>query len=150
MTSIHSQPILVAVEDSDAHTAPRLGRSLVGGLFLLTGGIHLGIVAADTAFHRSFADQALFPFVRNGWSDVFMATPVFWGLCVFAGETALGTMLLIGGRTAKLGWIGVLVFHALLMLFGFGFWLWSVPALAVLVPLALRDWPRLSQGRVGR
>ena len=36
-------------------------------------------------------------------------------------------------------WYGVLAFHLLLMLFGFGFWLWSIPALVVLVWLARRD-----------
>jgi hypothetical protein len=33
----------------------------------------------------------------------------------------------------------VIVFHVLLMLFGFGVWLWSVPAVAALVLLARRD-----------
>jgi fatty acid desaturase len=34
-----------------------------------------------------------------------------------------------------------------LMLFGVGFWLWSLPALAVLVPLARADRPALSPRR---
>lgn len=87
------------------------------------GGVHLGIVAADTGFYRHFADGALFSFVRHGWADVFMVTPVFWGLCLA---------------------LGVIAFHVLLMLFGFGFWLWCVPALCLLVPLARKDWPRLA------
>jgi hypothetical protein len=33
----------------------------------------------------------------------------------------------------------VIVFHLALMLFGWGFWLWSAPALALIVPLALAD-----------
>jgi hypothetical protein len=35
-----------------------------------------------------------------------MAAPVFWGLCLAAGETALGLLLLAGGRAARLGWAG--------------------------------------------
>lgn len=51
---------------------------------------------------------------------------------------------LVGGRAARVGWVGVITFHLLLMLFGVGFFLWSVPALAVLVVAAVRDWPRLT------
>lgn len=36
-------------------------------------------------------------------------------------------------------WAGVIVFHVAPMAFGWGFWLWSVPALSLLVPAALSD-----------
>jgi hypothetical protein len=124
-------------------TAPGAGRawerSIVGGFYLAMGGIHLGLVAARPEVYRHFADHGLFGFVVTGWRDVFMAAPVFWGMCLMSGEIALGTALLLGGTPARVGWLGVLAFHLLLMLFGFGFWLWSVPAIAVLVWLALRD-----------
>lgn len=67
-----------------------IARSIVGGFFLCMGGVHIGIVATDATNYGPFAEGALFPFVRAGWNEVFMA------------------------------------------------------ALAVLVPLARRDWPRLS------
>ena len=124
-----------------------VGRSVVGGFYLFTGGVHLGIVAADTGFYRPFADDALLPFVRDRWADVFMADPTFWGLCLVVGETALGILLLLGGRSARVGWVGVIAFNALLVLFGWGFLLWSVPALGILVVLAVRDWPRLKGPR---
>jgi hypothetical protein len=124
----------------------RRGRIVTGGLLLVTGGVHLGIVAADTGFYTTFADHALLPFVRDGWADIFMAAPTFWGLCLMTGELLLGTLLLAGGRWACLGWVGVIAFHLLLMLFGVGFWSWSLPALAVLVPLAIVEWPRLGTG----
>jgi hypothetical protein len=38
----------------------------------------------------------------------------------------------------------VITFHVLLMALSFGIWLWSVPALALLVPAARADWPALS------
>ncbi|MGZ4426751.1 MAG: hypothetical protein ACXVXC_04675 [Nocardioidaceae bacterium] len=127
-------------------TATPVGRLVVGGFYLSMGGVHLGISYADPQAYRPFADAALFAFVRNGWADVFMASPRFWGLCLFAGETVLGVLLLVGGRATKVGWCGVIAFHVLLMLFGFGTWLWCIPALAVLVTLARRDWPRLAAG----
>ncbi len=125
-------------------------RRLVGVFFLTMAGVHLGIVAAGPSAYRHFADAGLYGFVRTGWADVFMAAPVFWGLCLFAGEAVLGTLLLAGGRAARVGWVGVVLFHLLLMLFGFGVWLWSVPVLLVLVPTAVRDWPQLGAATGGR
>jgi hypothetical protein len=71
-----------------------------------------------------------------------MSRPVFCGLGLMSGQIVVGTLLLAGGRWARLGWIGVIAFHLLLMLFGVAVWTWAVPALAVLVPLTVADWPR--------
>ncbi|HET7433014.1 MAG TPA: hypothetical protein VFJ89_16010 [Nocardioides sp.] len=116
-----------------------LGRSLVGGFFLVMGGVHLGIVAVDPQTYAPFADHPLFPFVHDGWHGIVMAHPAFWGLCLMAGEITLGTLLLVGGRAARWGWAGVIAFHVLLMLFGVYFWVWCIPALVLLVVLARRD-----------
>ena len=116
-----------------------VGRQVVGGFYLTMGGVHLGLVSADAQVYRHFADRGLFPFVRTGWQDIVMTHPAVWGLLLMVGELTLGVLLLVGGRPARWGWIGVIVFHVLLMLFGFGFWLWSVPALVLLVFLARRD-----------
>jgi hypothetical protein len=115
----------------------------VGGFFLTMGGVHVGIVAGDPQTYRHFADGALFGFVRTGWVDVFMAHPAVWGLVLAAGEVVMGSLLLAGGRAARAGWVAVVTFHVLLMLFGWGFWVWSVPALALLVAFARRDWRSL-------
>jgi hypothetical protein len=123
-------------------------RSIVGGFFLTMGGVHLGLVAARPEVYRHFADHALVGFVVTGWRDVFMAAPAFWGLCLMTAELALGTALLLGGTAARLGWCGVIGFQLLLMLFGFGFWLWSVPATALLVWLGVRDEHRRAGVRV--
>ena len=119
--------------------SPALGRTIVGGFYLTMGGVHLGLVSADAQVYRHFADQALLPYVRDLWHDVFMANPEAWGLAVMAGELLLGILLLSGGRAAVWGWYGVIAFHVALMVFGFGFWLWSAPALVLLVWLAHRD-----------
>jgi hypothetical protein len=119
-------------------------RRLVGCFYLSMGGVHIGIVAADTELYRHFADAALLDVVSTAWGEVFMAQPVFWGLAMAAGETALGALLLSSGPRVRLGWAGVVAFHVLLMLFGWGYWLWSLPVLAGLVPVATRDWPHLA------
>ncbi|HTW14060.1 MAG TPA: hypothetical protein VMF51_02965 [Nocardioides sp.] len=119
--------------------ATTMGPRIVGGLFLVTGGVHLGLVAADPQVYAPFADRGLFGFVRSGWRDIVMADPAVWGLLLAAGEILLGVLLLTGGRAARWGWTGAIGFHVLLMLFGWGFWAWSLPVLAVLVVLARPD-----------
>ena len=128
-----------SVGRSPASRSERAGAVAVGGFFLCTAGVHVGIVMADPQLYASFGDAALFGFVRQGWSDVFMAHPAAWGLAVALGEAVMGALLLVGGRAARVGWACVLAFTALLMLFGFGFWLWSLPALLVLGVVAARD-----------
>ena len=68
-----------------------------------------------------------------------MARPELYGLSLMAGEIALGTLLLVGGRAAYVGWSGVIAFHVRLLVFGWGTWLWAIPALAMLVPMARHD-----------
>lgn len=118
----------------------RLRRKIVGGLFLYAGGIHLGIVAAGPTFYASFAREAFIPLVGQAWDEIFMAAPAAWGLVLSLGEAALGVLLLRDGTWARVGWAGVITFHLALMVFGWGFWLWSVPALAFLIPAAITDW----------
>lgn len=134
-------PTFGAMTSSGLRTGRRTsgGAAVVGGFYLVMGGVHLGIVAADPLTYEGFAQRGLFGFVRSGWSQVVMADPTVWGLLLVAGEVTLGTLLLLGGRSAVVGWVGVIAFHVLLMLFGWWVWVWSVPALAVLVPLARRD-----------
>ena len=124
------------------------GGPVVGGFYLAMGGVHLGVVAADPETYRHFADAGLFAFVRDGWQEIFMAYPAVFGLLLMVGETVLGVLLLLGGRAATYGWAGAIVFHLLLMLFGFGTWAWCLPALALLTYLARRDttarWARIS------
>ena len=116
-----------------------VGRMLVGGFFLVMGGVHLGLVSADAEVYRHFADEALFSFVRTGWQDIVMAAPTVYGLLLMGGEVLAGALLLTGGRAAQVGWVAVIVFHVLLMLFGWWIWVWSVHALALLTWLARRD-----------
>ena len=85
-----------------------INRKSVGGFYLFTAGIHVGIVAADTERYRPFAEGALLGAVRNGWDAVFMAHPRFWGLALAGGELTRGLLLRAGGRWAKVGWSGVI------------------------------------------
>jgi hypothetical protein len=72
-----------------------------------------------------------------------MANPVLWGTALCLAEVAIGTMLLVGGRWTMPGWFLVVAFHLMLVLM-VGPWIlwWVVPALAIVVPLAVADWLR--------
>ena len=131
-----------------SHARPRAAaaRHFVGGFYLVMGGINAGIVAVDPQAYRPFADDAYWSFVTDAWRDVVMARPTVWILLLAAGEIVLGLLLLRGGPTARAGWVGVITFHVLLMSFSFGIWTWSLPALALLVPAAVADWPALRPG----
>ena len=139
------------MDDRAARSAAwaRAVRHGVGGFYLVTAGINAGLVVADPSVYHDFADESFLPIVLRLWEDVVMADPTFWFLLLAAGELALGVLLLLGGRAARVGWVGVIGFQLLLMLFGVGFWWWSVPALALLVPAARADWAHLAGGAPG-
>jgi hypothetical protein len=116
----------------------------VAALFLGAAAVHVLLAATGGSVYRPFADEALFSFVRTGWREVFMSHPSGWALMVATGEATLGFCLLHGGRPAKFAYVGVIGFHLALMMFGWGFWIWSVPALVFLCWLAWADWPQLT------
>ncbi|HVQ89217.1 MAG TPA: hypothetical protein VMT88_13660 [Actinomycetes bacterium] len=122
----------------------------VGALFLVSAGIHIGIASAGPQTYRHFADQSPIPLVQNLWSDVFMAHPTAWGFAVAIGELVIGLLILSAGRWLQWGLAAAIGFHVALMLFGFGFWLWSLPMLAVLIAMfvatANLDYSPRSQG----
>jgi len=123
------------VPDHRRERRPKALRPRYVGWFLLwTSGVHVGIVAAGPDLYRNFADGALVPGLASAWRSVFMAHPSVAGLVVATGEALLGLLLLSPDRgQRRVGWAGTIAFHVALMCFGWGFWLWCVPALALLV-----------------
>jgi hypothetical protein len=129
----------VAPERTRTGGSTAWARTVVGAFFLVMGGVHLGLVSADPQVYDEFAARSSLGFVRDGWDQIVMAEPRMWGLLLMAGEVVLGSLLLVGGTPARVGWAGVIVFHLLLMLFGWWAWVWCVPALVVLVLLGRHD-----------
>lgn len=60
-----------------------------------------------------------------------------WAGALAAGEIAVGVALLNGGRWGLVGFLAVVAFHLALLCFGCGTWLWSVPVLAVVLPVTV-------------
>lgn len=109
-------------------------------------GVHIGVVVADPLVYASYGEQTSFPWVRSAWGSVFMAHPALWGLFAALLEVGIGTLLLLGGRPARLGWVGVISFQVALIVFGWGYLFWIVPAAALAWLAARHDWPRLAPG----
>ena len=117
----------------------RMGRLVFGVMFTGGAAIHVAIVLTGTEAYRHFADTAFIPFVKQAWLSVFMPHAALLGLLLAAFELAVGLLILAGGPKTRLGLLAAIVFHLSLMLFGWGFWVWSVPMLAMLVALLRYD-----------
>lgn len=116
-------------------------------MFGLGAFVHAGLALGNPDSYRPFADGALFGWVYDGWQDIFMANPTQWALLLGAGELVIAVLLVFARR---LGYVGVVGFHVALMLFGWGFWLWSVPALAFAVPATIHEFRAAHAGTVRR
>ena len=119
---------------------------VIGGFFLVMAGINIGLVVVDGSVYRHFAEGGLFEFVSTGWRTIVMEHPGFWIGLLAAGELAIGAAILAGSRWARAGYAAAVTFQLALMLFGWGFWVWSVPAITVLT-LAVRSRTRSEVAR---
>jgi hypothetical protein len=117
----------------------RVGRLAFGVMFTGGAAIHVAIVITGTDTYRYFADTAFIPFVKQAWLSVFVPQAALLGLLLAAFELAVGLLILAGGPKTRLGLFAAMAFHLGLMLFGWGFWFWSVPMLALLVTLLRYD-----------
>ena len=116
-----------------------------GAFYTCMAGVHLGVVVADPQVYASYGENASMGWVSTLWADVFMARPSLWGLVAAAVEITIGVLLLVGGRASKLGWVAVGTFQVALILLGWGYLLWIVPALVLAYLAARHDWPRLER-----
>jgi hypothetical protein len=116
-----------------------VGRLAFGAMFAGGSAVHVAIVVTGTETYRHFADTAFVPFVKQAWLSVFMPHAALFGLLLAASELAVGLLILAGGRKTTLGLVAAIAFHLGMMLFGWGFWFWSIPMLAMLVALLRYD-----------
>jgi hypothetical protein len=108
-------------------------RVVFGGMFVLGAAAHVFLVSARPGVYAAFADNALFGFVRTAWSDYVAGSPAPAISMLAFFECAVGLLVLFGNRRfAYVGAALMAAFHVALMTFGWGFWLWSTPLLALL------------------
>jgi hypothetical protein len=137
-TQTTSWPVTLAPPHRPGRMA-RVGRLAFGVMFTGGAAIHVAIVIIGTETYRHFADTAFIPFVKQAWLSVFMPHAALLGLLLAAFELAVGLLILAGGPKTRLGVLAAIAFHLGLMLFGWGFWFWSVSIFAMLVALLRYD-----------
>jgi hypothetical protein len=109
-----------------------------GVLFLGGALINLSLVAFNPDVYEAFADEAFWPFVTDTWRTVVVPNTTALILLLALFETLVGMTVLFGRRRWRFGLVAAIAFHVALMFFGFGFWMWSIPMLALLA-CAWRD-----------
>ena len=133
-----------------AKTDSELGwRAIRWGFAGIFGGgalVHASLALWSPEGYRPFADAALFGWVSDGWQNIFMANPTLWALLLGAAELIIAMLLVSKPRA---GYLAVVAFHLALMLFGWGFWLWCVPALAFAVPATIHAFATAADQRRG-
>jgi hypothetical protein len=122
---------------------PNAARIFVGVFFIIMAvgvNVVLSIVAPEQ-FVKLGTDTPLIPFYGWFFQNIVALAPQLIGILAAAGETALGLLILSGGRQAKLGLLGAIIF--LIVITPLGIWTLPNPVLAVgLARLLTKEHPR--------
>jgi hypothetical protein len=103
-----------------------------GWIFLGSAVTHLILVSTAPSSYDSFADGSWLPFVRHEWRTVLVPNVGYLIPVLMAFEAAVG-VLILSRRYRRTGIAGAIAFNAALILFGWGFCIWSVPAVGLLL-----------------
>jgi hypothetical protein len=129
--------VAAAVRARRSVRALQVGLVAVAGLFVLAGALVNAAYLMRGDDYATFASGSTIGFVRDTWASLVVPHHhLFIGLLV-AFEATVGVLVLLGPRAREVGLVAAIVFHVLLVSFGWGFALWSAP-LVVALGLLLR------------
>jgi hypothetical protein len=117
------------VQSTDPH---RWWARAFGGIFLASAVTHATLVMVTPHSYEAFANGSWWPFVRHAWHSVFVPNTAFFITLLIMFEAAVG-LLILSRYDRRTGIAAAIVFNAALILFGWGFCIWSVPAIALLL-----------------
>jgi hypothetical protein len=123
----------------------RTGRAGVGVLFIAGGAAMNAFFVLRGDDYATFADGAYVAFVKHTWHTLVVPNHEAWISLLIAFELAVGVLAVLGGRRTQLAYVAAIAFHAALLSFGWGFYLWSLPMIAALTML-LRAERRAASG----
>jgi hypothetical protein len=112
--------------------ALRVGRLALGVLYLVAGAVVHAIYLANGVSYATFADAAHVPFVPAAWHAVVAPYQTFFIGLLILFEAVVGVLVLLGGRRAQWGMVGILGMQACLLLFG-----WMIAAFATVMLVAV-------------
>jgi len=135
--------VVCAILSSRSRTAYRVGILTTSFLWVNAGAaINLAMLLTGRSY-TGFADGSWSTFVTDTWESLVVPNQGFFIGLLVAGEAVLGLLVLSArARTAALALL--VLFNILLVSFGWGFLVWSVP-LVVSLSLLLRAGRRWSQ-----
>jgi hypothetical protein len=103
-----------------------------GGIFLASAAVHLVLVTVKPSAYDSFADGSWWPFVTHAWRSAFIPNTSFFIALLIMFEVAVG-LLVLSRAHRRAGIAAAIVFNAALIMFGWGFSIWSLPVIALLI-----------------
>lgn len=106
-----------------------------GAVFLASGLAHLLLMSLNPAAYDNFADASWWPLVAHAWRSVLVPNVHYLIPVLAAFELGVGCAIL-SRRFRMVGIAAAAAFNAALTLFGWGFFAWSLPALALLARFA--------------
>jgi len=124
--------VTAAVRSRRHPNAPLLGRIGVGVLFLAAGAAVNAFFLARGDDYAEFASGSYLAFVRDTWTTVVVPNHDVWIGLLILFEVAVGVLALLGARRTQLAYVAAIAFHAALLSFGWGFYLWSLPMIAAI------------------
>ena len=101
-------------------------------MFLGSAVTHLILVSTAPSSYDSFADGSWLPFVRHAWRSVLVPNVGYLIPVLIAFEAAVG-VLILSRRYRRTGIAAAIAFNAALIMFGWGFCIWSVPVVVLLL-----------------
>jgi hypothetical protein len=119
--------VTAAIRAGHDRRAARVGPWAVAVLFLGAGALVNAIFLATGEDYADFADGAYVAFVGDTWRDVVVPNRHLFISLLIAFETAIGLLVLAGGKRTQLGYVAAIAFHVALLSFGWGFYLWAIP-----------------------
>jgi len=138
----------IARQASGRSSPPRQGdpnrwwARVFGGMFLAGAATHIILVTTKPSSYGSFADGSWWPFIAHAWRSVLLPNVRFLIPLLVLFEAAAG-LLILSRAYRRIGIGAAIAFNAALILFGWGFCLWSVPVIVLL----LRFWYLESEAR---
>lgn len=141
--------VVAAVRARRSDVALQVGLVAVAGLYVLAGALVNAAYLMRGDDYATFAQGSSFAFVRDTWASVVVPHHHVWIGLLVAFEATVGVLVLLGRRARTIGLVAAIVFHVLLVSFGWGYALWSAPMVVALVlllraarrrPEALASW----------
>lgn len=125
--------------DAGSRTDPnRWWARSFGGMFVGGGLAHLLLLSLHSAAYDTFANASYWPFITHAWRSVLVPDVYYLVPLLATFELAVGVVI-VGRPFRLLGISAAAAFNAALVLFGWGFFIWSGPVLALLSVFALRE-----------